>query len=486
MDISKRDSNSDTKIIPVILSGGTGTRLWPLSRASYPKQYINFDENNKLSLLQNTYLRIKGLKNLEKPLLICNEEHRFIVSEQMREIHIEPKSILLEPVGRNTAPAIALAALSSIKENLDPVLLVLSSDHDFKDSKKFKNIIEEGIKYASVGRLVTFGIIPKGPETGYGYIEAYSELTHKNKSSKIKKFIEKPNKEVASEFIIDKHFTWNSGIFLFKASCILKEIEKFHPDIVELCIKSLENSSNDLNFQRINRNIFEKCPNIPIDVAVMEQTDLGTVLALDAGWKDIGSWKSIWENSSRDDFDNKKIGHVLLKESQNCYVRSESRLVVGLGINDLIVIETNDAILIADINKSESIKELVNQLEESNYSESNLNNKMFRPWGHYTSVVQGLTWQVKRIVVKPEARLSLQMHHHRSEHWVVVSGTAKVEIDKTITLLSENESIYVPLGSKHRLSNPGKIPLILIEVQSGSYLGEDDIMRFDDIYGRNT
>ena len=273
---------------------------------------------------------------------------------------------------------------------------------------------------------------------------------------------------------------------MFKASTILKEIERFHPDIVDLCFRSLEESSSDLNFKRINKNPFEKCPNLPIDIAVMEKTNLGTVLALDAGWKDIGNWKSIWENSKKDNEGNKKYGEIVLKDSFNCYLRSENRLVVGLGIEDLIVIETNDAILIADKSKSESVKELVQQLEKSKYSESNLNNKIYRPWGSYTSVVKGLTWQVKRIEIKPKACLSLQMHHHRSEHWVVVSGTAKVEIDKKITLLSENQSIYVPLGSKHRLSNPGKIPLVLIEVQSGSYLGEDDITRFDDMYGRKT
>ena len=476
--------DSELNLFPVILSGGSGTRLWPLSRACFPKQYLNLLNKSNHSLLQDTVLRLNGLKNLQQPIIICNEEQRFIVAEQMREIDITPNSILLEPIGRNTAPAIALASLIALEEFQDSILLVLSADHEIREPKKFQKAINDGLEYATNDRLVTFGVTPNRAETGYGYIEAFEELTTKNKCSNIKKFIEKPTTEIAEKLIKDKRYSWNSGIFLFKASTIISELEKYEPKIVDLCRKSLNSNLKDLNFQRVKQKYFNECPNIPIDIAVMEKTKLGTVLSLNVGWSDIGDWDSVWENSEKDLNGNSRIGKTLIFDTKNSYLRSDHRLIVSMGIKNLVIVETNDAILIADKDYTQSVKKVVNELENNNYIEGKMNRQMFRPWGHYTSVAEGLTWQVKRLEIKPQESLSLQMHYHRAEHWVVVNGNAKVEINGEITLLNVNESIFVPLGAKHRLSNPGMIPLVLIEVQSGKYLGEDDIIRFDDNYGR--
>ncbi len=480
-----KESDLELKLVPVILSGGSGTRLWPLSRACFPKQYLKLSHNSKYSLLQNTILRLQGINNLQDPLIICNEDQRFIVAEQMRELDVKPHSILLEPIGRNTAPAIALGALTALDKFQDSILLVLSADHEIKNTDSFKKAITDGVKYASLGKLVTFGIVPNSPETGYGYIEAFEELTVEKNFSEIKSFIEKPTREVAENLIQDKRYTWNSGIFMFKASSIIKELSKYEPNIVNLCRKSLDNKTKDLNFQRINKEYFELCSNIAIDIAVMERTKLGAVISLDAGWSDIGNWKSVWENSDKDVNGNSTKGKTLIFDTKDSYLRSEERLIVSLGINNLIVIETNDSVLVANKDSTQSIKEIVRELEKSSLTEGKMNRQMFRPWGHYTSIAEGLTWQVKRLEIKPAACLSLQMHHHRAEHWIVVSGDAKVEINGKVSLLKVNESIFVPLGAKHRLSNPGKTSLILIEVQSGEYLGEDDIVRFDDIYGRD-
>ncbi len=475
---------SKFKLQPVILSGGTGSRLWPLSRESFPKQYLNLDDNSNFSLLQNTYLRLKGLKNLEAPIIICNEEQRFIVAEQMREIEIEPKSIILEPIGRNTAPAIAISSLLAIRNNCDPILLILSSDHLIEDSLKFQQMIAEGIKHAEKGRLVTFGILPTSPETGYGYIESFDALSNENKSSNIKKFIEKPNRKIVKELIKDSHYSWNSGIFLFKASSILSELGKFQPQLLELCSKCLSESKMDLNFTRINKKYFAKCSNIPIDIAVMEKTNLGTVIKFECLWKDLGSWESVWESSKKDKEGNTLKGRVFNRDSKNCYFRSEHRLIVGLGIKDLIIIETNDSILVANKKSTQSVKDVVIDLKENNFAEGKTNKKVHRPWGNYISIEENSTWQVKRLEIKPKSSLSLQLHKHRAEHWVVVAGTAHVEIESQRKILKTNESIFVPLGSKHRLSNESDTLLIIIEVQSGNYLGEDDIIRFSDIYGR--
>ncbi len=476
---------SKHSILPVILCGGSGSRLWPLSRKSFPKQFLSISSDSGKSLLQNTYQRIKPLKGLKEPILICNEEHRFIVAEQMREINIKPLSILLEPFGRNTAPAVTLAALKSLEFEEDVNLLVLSSDHIIGNEEQFLKVVNSGLEYSNKGKLVTFGVIPEEPDTGYGYIKSAEPLEDSGiKGSRIDGFVEKPNLTTANELIKDKRYTWNSGMFLFKANIILEEVKNFSPEILNACKKSLEEKLFDLDFQRLNQDSFIKCPNISLDVAVMEKTEKGFVLPLKANWTDIGSWNAVWKISKKDKSNNFIEGSVLAKNSQNCYLRGEKRLIAALGVKDLIVIETSDAILVADKSQSQEVKNIVNCLKERGIREGQEHKRIYRPWGFYESLIEEERWQVKIINVKPGEKLSLQMHHHRSEHWIVVSGTANVEIDEKEITLHENQSSYIPIGSKHRLSNPGKIPLKLIEVQSGAYLGEDDIHRFDDDYGR--
>ena len=467
------------------MCGGIGTRLWPLSRKSFPKQFLSISSLNKKSLLQNTQKRLEGIDNLKEPILICNKDHRFVVAEQMREIDINPNSILLEPFGRNTAPAILLAALKSLEIEDNPHLLILSADHQIHNDKKFRDLIEIGISYSEKDKLVTFGVIPRSPAIGYGYIKSEKPFNLQNiEGINISKFIEKPNLETAKELIKDKSYTWNSGIFLFKAKTIINEIKHLNLEIYEACRKTFENSIMDLDFQRLDEKSFEFCPNISIDIAVMEKTNKGIVLPLDAQWSDIGSWKSVWENSRKDINGNVEKGNTLTQNTENCYLHSENKLLVTLGIKDLVIINTDDATLVADKNQSENIKDIVSELQIRNIKEADLHKKGFRPWGFYISILEDKRWQVKIIHVNPGAKLSLQMHHHRAEHWVVVKGTAQVEIDGKKQILRENESTYIPLGSKHRLSNLGKIPLELIEVQSGSYVDEDDIVRFEDLYGR--
>ena len=475
-------TNSD--IFPLILCGGSGTRLWPLSRASYPKQFLSIKKGDKFSLLQKTIKRILPLKNLQKPILVCNEQHRFIVAEQMREINIEDFIILLEPFGRNTAPAVTLAALKALELKEDPTLLVLSSDHEIINEEKFLMLLEKGIEYTEQNKLVTFGIVPTSPETGYGYIKASKPLSNNLEGVDIESFIEKPNLEKARELIKENKYTWNSGMFMFKAQEIIKEIEKFSPEILLSCKEALNKSIIDLDFQRLDKVSFKKCENISIDIAVMEKTSRGIVIPLDVGWSDVGSWEVIWKTAKKDNKGNFTEGNVILQNTENSYFRSEHRLIVGIDLNELVVVETSDAILISNKKSSQKVKNIVNHLKKKNIPAGDSHTKVYRPWGHYLSVVEGNRWQVKLIQVKPGEKLSLQMHHHRSEHWVVVSGTAKVEVDNKIEILSENQSVYIPLGSKHRLYNPGKISLTLIEVQSGSYVGEDDIVRFEDKYGR--
>ena len=474
-----------TNILPIILCGGSGTRLWPLSRESYPKQYISLSSNNEQSLLQNTIKRLGGFKNIGRPIVICNEDHRFLVAEQLREIDTNPNSILLEPKGKNTAPAIALSAIKALEIEEDPTLLVLSSDHEIKNEKRFIEVIEAGLDFSSKNRLVTFGVIPSKPETGYGYIKAVKPfLPNKIEGQDIQEFIEKPDLVTAKEYLKDMRFAWNSGIFMFRAKTIIKEMNNFCPEIIKLCRQSLENSEIDLDFQRVQKESFIKCPNISIDLAVMEKTDKGTVLPLDAGWGDVGSWQAVWENATKDEKGNSVLGNIILEDTKNSYLRSEKRLLVGIGLSDIVAIETNDAILVSNIYKSQEIKEVVKLLKNNSVPEGNKHKKIYRPWGYYETITEDIRWQVKLINVKPSEQLSLQMHNHRSEHWIVVKGTAKVEVNSKVEFLAENQSTYIPLGSKHRLSNPGKIPLVIIEVQSGSYVGEDDIIRFDDKYGR--
>ena len=473
------------KILPVILCGGSGSRLWPLSRESFPKQYLCLDQNDKRSFLQKTLKRLESLDNIEDPIIICNEAHRFIVAEQLREINVTAKQIILEPCGRNTAPAIAIASIIAMENYEDINLLILSADHEVRNITRFLETIKKGIEFSEKNNLVTFGVKPSSPETGYGYIESEDSLeTNFLEASRIKRFIEKPDLKIAKNLVKNKCFTWNSGIFLFKAKAIFNEIKKFSPEIINHCSDALDKRTTDLDFQRLHEHSFKRCPDISIDYAVMEKTDMGIVLLMDVFWSDIGNWKSVWENSKKDKNGNATLGKIVLEKTKDCLIRSEERLIVGLGLKDLLIVETNDVLLVANKENSQDVKNIVNKLLEKGISEGREHKKMFRPWGFYLSVLEDSRWKVKVIQVKPGEQLSLQMHHHRSEHWIVVKGTAKVEVDSKKIILSENQSCYIPLGSKHRLSNPGKIPLKLIEVQSGTYVGEDDIVRYEDNYGR--
>lgn len=475
------------KILPVILCGGKGSRLWPLSRESFPKQFLPLISNEKYSLLQKTIKRISSLSNLDKPLLFCNEEHRFLIKDQLEQINIRTKSIFLEPYAKNTAPAIATAALYALSNNEDPHLLVLAADHEIKNTKIFLKTIQESINYSKKGDLVTFGIVPTSPETGFGYIEANNFLNPESTNAeRIRRFIEKPDKNKAEELIKDKRFFWNSGMFCFKASSIIKEFEKYNPELIKNCKLALRNSYQDLIFQRLDKNYYGNCENISIDHAVMEKTKLGMILPLNVGWNDIGSWNSLRDLEEKNSEENVLIGRTLAKFSRNCYLRSESRLIVGLGIDNLIVIETNDAVLIANPNYSQEVKNIISELEKIGFPESKSHKKVFRPWGNYLTISEGCNFQVKKIEVNAGESLSLQLHNYRSEHWIVVSGTALVEVNGRKNILKENESTYIPLGSKHRLSNQGDATLTIIEVQSGSYVGEDDIIRFEDKYGRSS
>ena len=472
-------------ILPVILCGGSGSRLWPLSRQSFPKQFLTLNLTNNKSLLQRTQIRTRKLKNIESPILICNEEHRFIAAEQMREIKVKPSSIILEPFGRNTAPAITIAALKALEKFKDPHLLILSSDHQIENEEEFIKVVEKSLYYSKKGKLVTYGIIPTSPEVGYGYIKASEPLDNLEiKGSKVDKFIEKPDKETAEILIKDNRFTWNSGIFMFKATTILKEVETYLPDLKRNCRLALDKKLFDLDFQRLDRKAFLDCPNVSIDVAVMEKTKNAYVLPFNGGWSDVGSWDFVWSISKKDPMGNVKQGNVIEKNTKNSYLSSQSRLIAAIGLDNLVVVETNDAILVANKAESQEVKNIVEILKNNDIPQGVEHQRSFRPWGNYQSLVKEKEWQVKLIDVKPGERLSLQKHRFRSEHWVVVSGTAKVEIDGKSIILSKNQSSYIPLGSKHRLSNPGKNNLKIIEIQSGSYLGEDDIERFEDNYGR--
>ena len=471
-------------IIPVILSGGYGSRLWPLSRQSFPKQYLPLLKGKKFSLLQETQLRLNGLNALEPPIIVCNEEHRFIVAEQMREINQKPQSILLEPFGRNTAPAICLAALKALEKGGDPNLLVLSADHNVLDKKMFLDSIEKGLFYSNKGNLITFGVTPSSPHTGYGYIQTENESNKEDfVGKKIIRFLEKPDYLTAVELIKDKRYFWNSGVFLFRARAIIDELKKFADDLVEICENSLNEKLYDLDFQRLNQDFFKTCKNISIDNAVFEKTKLGIVIPLNAGWSDIGSWDSVWQNDKKNEDGNVLIGNIIDKSLKNCLIRSDERLIVGIGLENTLVIDTNDALLIANMDRAQEVKDVVEMIDKLG-PEAKSHKTVYRPWGNYTSIAKGLRWQLKRIEVKPNGKLSLQLHNHRSEHWIVVSGIAEVEINGESKLIKENQSVYISVGSKHRLTNPGKNPLILIEVQSGTYLGEDDIIRFEDLYGR--
>lgn len=463
---------------PVVLAGGTGSRLWPKSRAALPKQFLSLTSNS--TMLQDTVTRLNGT-NAEPPVFICNDAHRFLVAEQLRKKNIEHDGILLEPVGRNTAPAIALAALHATKTGNDPVLLVLAADHLIKDQEAFHGAIVKAEALANEGKLVTFGIVPDKPHTGYGYIKAGKVL---NVGFEVADFVEKPQPETAKQYVESGDFFWNSGMFMFKASRYIEELGKYNPEMLEVCRRAIETEAPDLDFIRVDSEIFSTCPDDSIDYAVMEKTDSAAMVPLDAGWSDVGSWTSLWETADKDEDGNVCVGDTILEKTRNSYVNAEQRLVSVIGLEDVIVVETKDAVMVAHKDDAQSIKNVVNKLKAEKRPEFEFHREVFRPWGSYDSIDNGARFQVKRITVKPGEKLSVQMHHHRAEHWIVVSGSANVTIDDNTKLVTENESVYIPIGAVHALENPGKIPLELIEVQSGAYLGEDDIVRFSDRYGR--
>ena len=466
-------------ITPVIMAGGSGSRLWPLSRQLRPKQFLPLTGEG--SMLQETLKRLAPLEH-RSPLLICNEEHRFLVAEQIRQQGISDARILLEPEGRNTAPAIALAALQAVEEDPDPLLLVLAADHLIRDVAQFHESVGHARELAEQGQLVTFGVVPTHAETGYGYIqrgEGQGDF-----GFRVKRFVEKPDRATAEDYLLTGDYYWNSGMFVFSAKRYLEELECFQPAMVAACRAALVGARDDLDFTRLDAEAFKACSADSVDYAVMERTKHASVVPLEAGWSDIGSWSALWEVSEGDDQGNACKGDVMLHDSHNLMVHADHRLVATVGVEDLVVVETKDAVLVARQDRVQDVKKIVERLKVEGRNEHIIHREVYRPWGVYDSIDHGERYQVKCITVKPGAKLSVQMHHHRAEHWVVVSGTAKVTIGETTRLVSENESTYIPIGQVHALENPGKIPLELIEVQSGSYLGEDDIVRFNDRYGR--
>ena len=466
-------------IIPIILAGGSGTRLWPLSRKIHPKQFISLV--NETSLFQDTLTRLP--KEVLDPIVICNEDHRFLVAEQAREINVTLNSIILEPIGRNTAPAIALAAIKVLNDFENPILIVLAADHKIENKSAFHDAIKIAHKLAENNKLVTFGIIPQSAETGYGYIEI--EKTDKAEYFDIKSFVEKPNKKNAINFLNSGNYLWNSGMFMFNASVYLSELNKFEPEILTRCKKSLSNEFKDLEFIRIDKKEFCKSPNQSIDYAVMEKTNKAMVVPLDAGWSDVGSWDALMDSKIKDSLGNVVEGDVTLDQVKNSYLYSTNRLVAASNIADLIVIDTQDALLVTTRDNSLSIKNIVKKLKKNKRTEIENHRKVYKPWGYYDSIDTGYNFQVKRILVNPGAKLSLQKHLHRAEHWVVVSGVAKITCGNKIYNLEKNQSTYIPKGEIHRLENIENYPLEIIEVQTGNYLGEDDIIRLKDHYQRN-
>ncbi len=468
-------------MIPVILSGGSGSRLWPLSRAMRPKQFLSITEEQ--TLFQLTLQRIQGIDGIAAPIIVANHEHRFLAAEQARAIDIHPSAILLEPLGRNTAPAIAAAALQARADGNDPVLLVLPSDHIFSDTGAFHRAAAVGREAAEAGWLVTFGIVPDRAETGYGYLKV-GESTPTNGVSKLAQFVEKPDAKTAEAYVSSGQYFWNSGMFMFRASVFLSELATHQPDIMERVQQAFKAARRDLDFIRLDEDSFAACPSDSVDYAVMEKTSRAAMVPLDAGWNDVGAWPSVWQAREKDDHGNAARGDVLIESSRNCYVHADHRLVSLLGVEDLFVIETSDAVLIGHKDHAQGVKKVVERLNADGRSETELHREVSRPWGSFDSIDRGDKYQVKRITVNPGSRLSLQYHHHRAEHWIVVSGCARVTIGSTTKLVAENQSVFIPIGEKHCLENPGTIPLELIEVQSGSYLGEDDIVRLEDLYGR--
>jgi mannose-1-phosphate guanylyltransferase len=465
---------------PVIMAGGTGSRLWPLSRQLNPKQFLAL-AGDGLTMLQATLGRLDGLA-IAPPLLICNEQHRFLAAEQLRQSNCGHANIILEPYGRNTAPAVALAALSLMETDPDACLLVLAADHVITDTAAFHSAVAKAEALAEQGKLVTFGVVPTHAETGYGYIQ--SGLGLDDLGFTVQQFVEKPDAATAAGYVESGNFLWNSGMFVFGAKRYLDELERTQPRILKSCKRALAQGVKDLDFIRIDEAAFSECPDDSIDYAVMERTRDAAVVPLNAGWNDVGSWASLWSISKKDQNGNVLMGDSLAEDCHDSYIRSDSRFVAALGVTDLVIVETKDAVLVVHKDRAQDLKRVVRYLESDGRHEHLNHREVYRPWGMYDSIDQGARYQVKRITVKPGARLSLQKHHHRAEHWIVVSGAAQVTIGDQTTLVTENQSTYIPIGQVHCLENPGKIPLELIEVQSGSYLGEDDIVRLEDIYGR--
>ena len=475
-------------ILPVILSGGSGTRLWPLSREQYPKQLLPLV--GKDSMLQATVLRLDGLADVAEPLLVCNEEHRFAVAEQVRQLG-RNGTVVLEPVGRNTAPAVTLAALLALCQDQDPAMVVMPADHVIVDGARFREAVRQAVRLAETGMIVTFGIAPDCPETGYGYIQRGDVLPGETSAFRLARFVEKPDRTTAQRYLDAGDHLWNSGLFVMKASVWRDAISRCRPDILSACERALAEARADGDFVRVAKDAFAACPSDSIDYAVMERIAAGVaglppaaVIPLSAGWSDVGAWDSLWQVLPKDEAGNAWRGDVMLHDTAHTLAFSESRLVACVGVRDLVVVETPDAVLVAHKDRTQDVKKIAERLKQEARGEAQVHRKVHRPWGSYDGVDAGERFQVKRIVVKPGASLSLQMHHHRAEHWVVVRGTAKVTRGDETLLVSENESTFIPLGIKHRLENPGKLMLEMIEVQSGAYLGEDDIVRFEDTYGR--
>jgi mannose-1-phosphate guanylyltransferase len=485
-------------ILPVIMAGGSGSRLWPLSRTLYPKQFLALTSN--ATMLQETVKRLDGIDH-QAPLFICNEEHRFIVAEQLRKEQLDNSGIILEPVGRNTAPAIALAALNALENNQDPLLLVLAADHVIQNTEAFLTSVQQAQVEAEKGKLVTFGIVPTAPETGYGYIKRGASLevegdkaesgkiqdTSENgklieKAFEVAEFVEKPDLVTAQAYLDSGEFYWNSGMFLFKASQYLAELERFSPEILAACRQAMAESTTDLDFVRLNKEAFLACPDDSIDYAVMEKTKQAVVVPMDANWSDVGSWSALWEVNDKDTSGNALRGDVLVENTSNSYIYSQNKLVATVGVEDLVVVETKDAVLVAHKDKVQDVKGIVSQLKQANRYEYLQHREVYRPWGTHDEIAEGDRFHVKHVTVKPGERTATQMHYHRAEHWVVVKGTAKVINGHKSYLLTENESTYIPIGAVHSIENPGQIPLELIEVRSGAYLSEDDVVRIED-YG---
>ncbi|BFM10366.1 mannose-1-phosphate guanylyltransferase/mannose-6-phosphate isomerase [Simiduia litorea] len=467
-----------TSIVPVVLAGGVGSRLWPLSRSQYPKQCIDL-QGSGASLLQNTLSRTRLTAG--QPIILCNEDHRFLIAEQARAIGVQPMSIMLEPEGKNTAPAIAAAAWLLATKTPDAIMLVLPSDHAISDQQLFDQKVALGAELAAEGALVTFGVEPSYPETGYGYIKANGA----SEVESVAEFVEKPSLDVAQAYVDDGHYLWNSGMFMFRADTYLAELEKYEPEVYQLSQAAVKDAEADLNFMRLAAKPFAALKSISIDYAVMERTDAAKVIRFPAIWNDVGSWSALWAIGEPDANNNLLRGDAVVIDCKNTLVNAQSRLVTAVGLSDLIIVETDDAVMVAPVDKAQDVKKIVEQLSKSGRPEVDLHREVHRPWGKYHGLTTSDRYQVKRITVKPGQKLSTQMHHHRAEHWVVVSGTAKVRNGDKEILLTENESTYIPIGEVHSLENPGKIPLELIEIQTGGYLGEDDIVRFDDRYGRS-